>query len=709
MTVSSPRVLVADDDLTTRLLMQAALEKSGFDVHLAEDGERAMRLFHEQPCDLVMLDVDMPGLDGYQVCARLRQEAGEDLPIVMVTGMDDLVSIERAYEVGATDFIAKPINWVLIGHRARYLLRAAQVLRDLHRAHARNTAILNAIPDLMFELDLEGRFLNCHSPRPDLLAVPAQALRGRALDVMLPPEAVRIFLEALREADATGVSSGSQIEMPQAPGSRWFELSVSRKEAEAGEGTSFIALLRDITERKEAEGRIFRLAYFDTLTGLPNRVAFSERLDREIQRASHQGGRLAVLFLDLDGFKSVNDTLGHSCGDILLKWVADRLGHSQRPTDLMARMELAPNDLDVARLGGDEFTLLLPDLRHPEHALGVARRIHEQMRRPFILEGREVALSTSIGIAIYPDDGEDAATLLKHADTAMYHAKKLGRDNSQFYSASLTEAVMRRLGLESALRLALERNEFSLAYQPQLDLASGRILSLEALLRWQHPEQGTIPPLVFIPVAEENGLIVSIGEWVLRTACADAVRWHEAGYPLRVAVNLSTVQFRNARLVEQVGAILRETGLAAEYLELEVTEGVLMEDWHSTRTTLDALRAMGVRLSLDDFGTGYSSLNYLKRLPLHNLKVDQSFVRGLPADQDNLAIVRAIVALARNLGFSVTAEGIETLEQARLLCELECETLQGFHFSEPVPAAAIPALLARHWHLGAAPADGVRS
>lgn len=707
MTVPRPRVLIADDELTARLLMRAALEKSGFNVDMAEDGEEALHLFLGQPCDLVMLDVDMPGLDGYQVCARLRRDVGEELPIVMVTGMDDLVSIERAYEAGATDFIAKPINWALIGHRARYLLRAAQVLRDLRQANARNTAILNAIPDLMFELDLEGRCLDCHSPRQDVLTPPSADFPGKTVAEVLPSEAAQVFLEALRVADATGSSRGREYELPLPAGPRWFELSISRKASLAAENPSFIALSRDITERKEAEKRIFRLAYYDTLTGLPNRIAFSERLDREIQRAGHQGSRLAVLFLDLDGFKNVNDTLGHSAGDILLQWVADRLGHSRRPADVVARMELTSDEPEVARLGGDEFTLLLPDLRHPEHALSVAQRIHEQMRRPFILEGREVALSTSIGIALYPEDGQDAATLLKHADTAMYHAKKQGRDNCQFYSASLTEEVMRRLDLESALRLALERNELSLLYQPQLDLASGRILSLEALLRWRHPERGSIPPTTFIPVAEENGLIVSIGEWVLRTACADAVRWLRAGHPLRVAVNLSTVQFRNPRLLEQIRAILRETGLAPEYLELEVTEGVLMEDWHSTQATLDALRAMGVRLSLDDFGTGYSSLSYLKRLPLNTLKVDQSFVRGLPADQDNLAIVRAIVALARNLGFSVTAEGIETLDQARLLSELECETLQGFHFSEPVPAADIPALLTRHWSLDAAPANGV--
>jgi predicted signal transduction protein with EAL and GGDEF domain len=370
-----------------------------------------------------------------------------------------------------------------------------------------------------------------------------------------------------------------------------------------------------------------------------------------------------------------------------------------RPLDLVARADHPDVEPELARLGGDEFTLLIPQLRHPEHALGLAHRIHEQMRRPFVLEGREVVVTTSIGIALFPDDGEDAATLLKHADTAMYHAKDQGRDNCQFYSASLTREAMRRLNLESNLRLALEREEFFLVYQPQLDLATGRIHSVEALIRWRHPEQGLIPPMEFIPAAEENGLIVPIGEWVLRTACQDACRWRAAGMPLRVAVNLSAMQFRQPGLVRRIQEILTQSDLPAEGLELEVTEGALMEDSATTLATLQAMRRVGVQLSLDDFGTGYSSLSYLKRLPLNNLKVDQSSVRGLPADRESLAIVRAIVSLAKNLGFTVTAEGIETLEQASILHGLACETLQGYYISKPVPAEAIPALLARQWQV----------
>ena len=330
----------------------------------------------------------------------------------------------------------------------------------------------------------------------------------------------------------------------------------------------------------------------------------------------------------------------------------------------------------------------------------VAHRIREQMRRPFVLDGREVVLTASIGIAVYPDDGVDASSLLKHADTAMYHAKEQGRDNCQFYSASLTQRVQQRLTLESNLRQALERNEFSLLYQPQFDLASGRIHSVEALIRWNHPVEGVIPPLDFIPLAEENGLIVPIGEWVLRRACSDAARWQRAGHGLSVAVNLSPRQFRVPNLLKTVLDILAQTGLAPEFLELEITEGAVMEDSGATLVTLNALRDAGVQIAVDDFGTGYSSMSYLKRMPLNNLKIDQSFVRGLPHDRDNHAIVMAVIALARNFGFRVTAEGVETREQAEVLKKMACDTLQGYYFSRPVPADEIPALLGKRWPIG---------
>lgn len=686
------RILVIDDDPSTLLLIGAALVKAGYEVVTANDGERGIAAFHEQPCDMVMLDVDMPGLSGFEVCARLRADGGDELPIVMVTGMDDIGSIERAYESGATDFIAKPIHWALIGHRVRYLLRGRQALLDLRSANARSEAILRAIPDLLFEMDRDGRCLDCHTQRTELLGTSRQQLIGRSVQDIFPADAALAWIEALQAADRDGFSTGQQFELALPSGRFWFELSTSRRAGLDGAAPHFIVLSRDITERKDAERRIARLAYFDALTDLPNRQSFLDRVDMEIERCASGSRRLAVLFMDLDGFKAINDTMGHGAGDQILRWAADRLRQALRPGDVVSCVP--PNgDVELARLGGDEFTALIVDIARPEDALAVANRVLQMMRQPFSLNGRPVLLTASIGIAVYPEDGQDGITLLKHADTAMYHAKDLGRDNSQYYSNVLTENAVRRLELEGSLRQALQRDEFSLVFQPQLDAATGLMVAAEALIRWQHPTRGSISPLEFIPVAEENGLIVPIGQWVLQTACAEAAGWQRKGLDLRVAVNLSPLQFKNPELLASVRAALADTGLPPQRLELEITESALMAESSQTLATLNALRDMGVSVSLDDFGTGYSSMSYLKRLPLSSLKIDRSFVEGLPHQEESVAIVRAILSLARSLGFNVTAEGVETAEQANILKHMSCDMVQGFLFSKPVAAAEIPRLI----------------
>ena len=696
-------ILVVDDDGDARMLMRAALRKAGFEVRLAEGGNDALRQFRADPCDMVMLDVEMPDLGGHEVCAILRAEAGPLLPIVMVTGMDEVQSVETAYQNGATDFIAKPVNWALIGHRVRYIFRGCQVLTDLGAEQARVEAVLNAIPDLLFEVDIDGRYLDYRAPHNDLLAAPPEALLGRTITEILPPDAAGVCMGALHTALAQGWSSGQQYELQLDQRALWFELSVSRKAVTAGDTPRFIVLARNITERKEAEFRVSRLAYFDSLTGLPNRQSFLERVDREVRRAGLHQKKLAVLFMDLDGFKNINDTMGHSAGDLFLQWAAVRLREGLRPSDLLSRpmaLDDDPGDhVELARLGGDEFTALVLDIEQPEHAVAVAQRIGQRMRRPFVLEGREVTVTTSIGIALYPDDGHDAATLLKHADTAMYHAKRSGRDNAQVYSASLTKEILQRMELDASLRAALEREEFSVVYQPQLDVACGRIRSVEALIRWRHPTRGMVSPLEFIPLAEENGLIERIGAWVLRTACADAARWNRAGLAVSVAVNLSPLQFGNHGLPRMVFDVLAHNGLAPELLELEVTEGALMENSEATRAALQALRDHGVRIALDDFGTGYSSLAYLTRMPIGHIKVDKGFVAGLLDGGESEAIVRAVLAMAHSLGMRVTAEGVETIEQARALKAMACDCLQGFYFSQPVAAEAIAELLSRRWTL----------
>ncbi|MDP2225537.1 EAL domain-containing protein [Nitrosomonas sp.] len=701
MTIEPFKILLADDDATVRLLMQAALEKAGFSVTLACNGEEAIRQFEASPTDMVMLDVEMPGMNGHEVCLHLRAKIGNELPIIMVTGMDDVQSINYAFEVGATDFIAKPINWNLINYRILYLKRAYLNLLALQIANARSTAIFSAIPDTMFILNNDGKVVDMCSNSDDTLCL----INGskHALNQSLPTDIVNLYLDAAGRARRYGTVEHFEYPFKLNDGNtRHYENRIV-----VIDPLETLCLVRDITERKDSENKIFHLAYFDNLTGLPNRQSFMERLDGEIKRAKYTSSKLAVLFLDLDGFKSINDTMGHNTGDVILQSTADRLQSSTRPSDFVSRSNADHSEIKLARLGGDEFTVVIPNLPRAEDALILAHRIRETMRRPFHLESRDVVLTTSIGIALYPNDGEDAETLLKHADTAMYHAKNEGRDNCQFYNLELTLHAEKRMHLENDLRNALQQNEFHLVYQPQLDVASGRIQSVEALIRWQHPQKGLISPLDFIPVAEENGLIIPIGAWVLRTACTEAAQWHKNGQYLQVAINLSPLQINNPELVNTVLNILAETGFPPNKLILEITEGALMEHNIDTLTRLHTLRDHGIEIALDDFGTGYSSMNYLKRLPINDIKVDQSFIRGLLNDKDSLAIVKAIISLSQNLGFSVTAEGIETLDQAQILKYFGCDTLQGYYFSKPIAMEEVFSLADKQWTIQAVKPNGI--
>ncbi len=685
------KILLADDDATVRLLMQAALENAGFEVVLACNGTEAIRLFEVTPIDMIMLDVEMPDIDGYTVCSYVRKKVGNELPIIMVTGMDDVQSITHAFEVGATDFIPKPINWNLLSYRVLYLKRAYLNLLALKAANARNAAIFSAIPDTMFIINDQGKILNICSDAdttPWLIRNSADPLHQS-----LPQDIANLYLDAAGQARHNGT-----VELFDYPlkldndETRYYENRIVVIDSE-----ETLCLVRDITDRKDSESKIFHLAYYDTLTGLPNRQSFMERLKGEIKRSRYTDNKLAILFLDLDGFKSINDTMGHNAGDTILKCAAERLQNSTRLSDFVSRTDKNHLEVKLARLGGDEFTVIIPNLLRTEDALILAHRIRETMRQPFHLESRDVVLTTSIGIALYPGDGNDAETLLKHADTAMYHAKNEGRDNCQFYNAELTLQAEKRMHLENDLRNALQLNEFYLVYQPQLDIAEGNFQSVEALIRWQHPKQGLISPIDFIPLAEENGLILPIGEWVLRTACTEAAQWHKNGKCLQVAVNLSPLQIKDPELVNKVLGILTETGFPPSKLILEITEGALMEHDENTLTTLHELRNHQIQIALDDFGTGYSSMNYLRRLPINYIKVDQSFVRDMLENKNNLAIVLAMISLSANLGFSVTAEGIETLEQAQTLKYFGCDTLQGYYFSKPIPAEKICSIIEQKW------------
>ncbi len=452
----------------------------------------------------------------------------------------------------------------------------------------------------------------------------------------------------------------------------------------AGQEPRFVAMASDISERKKTEQRIAHLASHDALTNLPNRDLLQDRIHQALLQAQRNEGQGAVLFIDLDQFKAINDSMGHDVGDLLLKEVAQRLVSSLRGQDT------------VARQGGDEFIVLLPSVANAQDAGNTAQKLLDVLLRPYDIDAKELYISASIGIAVFPDDGKDVDTLLKHSDTAMYHAKETGRNNCQFFAPQMNQQAAENHILGTYLRHALQRNELLLHYQPIVDMASGKLVGLEALLRWQHPEQGLIPPLKFIPLAEESGLIVPIGEWVLRSACMQLKAWQEQGYELpQVAINLSVKQFRHKMLVQSIVAILEETGVEACFVELEITESILIDNSDEMVETLRTLNDMGFKLSLDDFGTGYSSLSYLRRFPINTLKIDRSFVNNMVADPDDASIVAGIIGLAHSLRMNVIAEGVETEAQRATLALQGCDQYQGYYFSKPLPAAEIVTKLQR--------------
>jgi diguanylate cyclase (GGDEF)-like protein/PAS domain S-box-containing protein len=455
--------------------------------------------------------------------------------------------------------------------------------------------------------------------------------------------------------------------------SAWAVLNVSLVDDDSGIASIVEGTLVDITERKVAEERVQSLAYYDALTGLPNRILMHDRLSKALATARRQMHKVALLFFDLDRFKIINDSLGHSVGDLLLQDVAERLKSCAREEDT------------VARLGGDEFLIVLTHVNDIPGAAVSAERFMDAMTARFVIQGHSLNIGCSLGISVFPEHGADSETLIKHADAAMYSAKDIGRNNFQFFTADMNAQAVERLTLENGLRLALDQKELFLMYQPQMNIATGKISELEALLRWQHPVLGLVPPDKFIRIAENSGLIVPIGEWVLRTACSQARKWQDEGLPpVSVAINVSAVQFRQQGFCELIRRVLRETGLAPHYLELELTESLLLGNADVTLSVLQELKAMGLTLAIDDFGTGYSSFSYLKRFPVSKLKIDRSFVRDVAVNPDDAAITTAIISMAKSLNLKVIAEGVEDEAQMSFLRAHQCDEIQGYYFSRPL-------------------------
>jgi PAS domain S-box-containing protein len=698
-----PVILIVDDDAVVRYTAKEAVEGAGFTVVEAVDGGAALAAFVEARPAVVMLDIVMPGMDGFAVCAAIRRTPqGAHTPIVMMTGLDDSESIDQAFEAGATTFITKPLNLAVLIHRLRYILRTKQTEDELRDSRARLAKAQRMARLGLWEWDLTTGMVRCSEGLAELIGLgygELEVSHGGFLALIDDTDRMRVA-HALAQTVEKKQGHCVEYAIVRPDGAR----RVMAQEGDAVLGAAgavekVIGIAQDITERRAAEDRIRNLAYFDNVTGLPNRTLLSEILGQGISAARRYGRELAVLFLDIDHFKRINDSLGHGAGDIVLQEVARRLIECIRGSDRTFRSgggrttvaaEAGERNL-VSRLGGDEFVVVLGEVRRAEDSATVARRIAEVLAAPLIVEGNEIKITVSIGISVFPVDGGDVESLLKNADAAMFYAKDQGRDRSQFYTASLNQRAVRRFSVETNLRKALERGELLVYYQPKIHIERGEPSGMEALIRWRRDGQ-LISPGDFIPIAEETGLIVPIGEWVLRTACAQAAAWTMQGLgSLKVSVNLSAAQFRQPGIVSRIADILETTALPPELLELELTEGMLVEDTAASIATLSELNALGLSISIDDFGTGYSSLSYLKRFPLDALKIDRSFVRDLATDADDAAIVKATIALAHSLRLQVIAEGVETEAQLAYLRRLGCDDAQGYLFSPPVAPDAFAA------------------
>jgi len=547
--------------------------------------------------------------------------------------------------------------------------------------------ILESIQESYFEVDLTGNFTFCNDSMSRLTGCSKEELLGVNYKQFINEETAKEVFQAFNKVYSTGEpAKGFNWQIIGKNGfERYIEASVSLKKDSSGKLTGFRGIIHDITERKRIEQQINYMATHDVLTGLPNRLMFSQLLNHAIRTAQRHKRQLAVFFIDLDRFKAINDSLGHEAGDRLLKEIAKRFKKSLRSVDV------------VSRLGGDEFVILIEEVNELSQISNIAHKILTATIKPMVLTGEECRITASIGISLYPKDGSDEQSLMKNADMAMYFAKEEGKNNYQFYSKDIQSQSNERLGIETNIRLALERKEFSLQYQARLDFKTGMITGVEALLRWDNPYLGSVTPTQFIPVAEETGLIVPIGRWVMKTACAQNVAWQRQGLPpVRMSVNLSLRQLMHYNLLEDIKAALMDSGMAPNLLELEITENIIMHNPTRLIAVLNNIKKLGVRIAIDDFGTAYSSLAQIKNFPVDTLKVDRSFIRNLPQDSENQAITEAIITMGKNLNITVVAEGVETQEQKDFLRDHICDEMQGFYFSKPIAPDQFGDLLRNH-------------
>ncbi len=684
------RLLIVDDNEMNRDMLARRLTRKGYVIGLASSAKELVERVQRDAVDLVLLDIEMPNISGLEALKTLREHySPAQLPIIMVTAKTQSDDIVAALELGANDYLTKPIDFPVAVARIGTQLSHKHAQEALKESEERYALAARGSNDGLWDWNLSANVVH-FSPRWKAMLGYEEGEIGDKpeewFDRIHDADRERVKEEiAAHQKGSTPHFESEHRVLHKEGGFRWM---LSRGVAvydPSGNVLRMAGSQTDITEGKVS----------DPLTGLPNRLLFIDRVGRLVKQAKRRKDHLfAVLFMDLDGFKMINDSMGHLIGDQLLVGVANRLEKCLRSTDTVARLG---ETFTVARLGGDEFTVVLDHIKDPSDAKRAADRMMKALASPFILGGKEVFTSVSIGIALGNSSYEQPEDILRDADTAMYRAKSLGKARYEVFDADMRASVMARLQLETDLRHALEREEFRNFYQPIVNLASGDIVGFEALLRWEHPKRGLLGPEEFIPVAEETGLIRELGWWNLREACRQISEWRAnlAEHPdLTISVNLSAKQFLQANLVDDIGKLLRELALPAEALKLEITESTVMADPAAAVEMLQQIKALGIRLAIDDFGTGYSSLSYLHRFPLDTLKIDRSFISGMGDDGEGMEIARTILPMANNLRLDVVAEGVETVQQVAMLRKLHCKYAQGFYFSKPLSAEGTAALLA---------------
>ncbi|CAH1388179.1 EAL domain-containing protein [Candidatus Nitrotoga sp. M5] len=678
----SKRILLVDDDSSFRIITGSVLTASAFIVNEAESGLQAIENAKQQKPDLVLLDAVMDELDGFETCKLLRENPEMvDVPIIMVTGLGDIDSINRAFECGATDFMVKPLNYPILIHRLWFILRADENSSELRSSKLQLSTAqrIARLGDWIW--DVQNNHFQLSEQLAELCGVDLQSF-----DTSLEG-----FVQLIYSEDQ-GMVKNMILAAPYKKTIQHIEYRLKGVNASTifvhqemvkiieNNQAKITGTVQDISQKKENEKQIHHLAYFDSLTGIPSRSYYQERIKAIIQTAKHRDEQFAFLFLDLDGFKDINDSFGHNVGDQLLIVIAQRLQEVIRDVDF------------AARLGGDEFCIILNDIKGIESVTEIANRCLQKINAPLLLNNSQLKPRVSIGIAIFPRDGNNEVALLKAADTAMYAAKEAGKQCFAFYSKDMAIQAISRLEKEQMLREAFEKEQFSLYYQPQISLHTGRMIGVEALARWQHPEQGMIPPSEFIPLMERLGLIADFGNWVIKSACEQIAQWHDAGLPyLQVAVNISPLHFKDASLVNTVKYLLEKNSVSARYLELEVTESALQTEGHIE--VFEQLRQLGIKISIDDFGTGYSCLASLKQLPLDCIKIDKIFLDDVVTNTHTALLLGAIIGLANALDYKLVAEGIETKEQLLIMHGMGCHIIQGYYFSRPVASDKIPELM----------------